>query len=335
MPERREHGTMKTPALVALCATLLLPLPGRASDVLRTYTHAMLAYAPQNFSALRGIEKQRESYRITYGIARAHAKGCASCSIVDEFSWPHHAENWYLNDEWTVPKSWSHEKTASYIVAQLTPSLVGFDRATSGSKEYPTYRWRNAKTKLWVQVDTYNGGFSTRIGHDLAQPLHTLHEATLDEIDALRDAVSNFVKLGVEAGPTDFTSLRGGGKRDDLGQMAYPLTVSFGSSLTECSVRDLTENVLKLDSFSPNWTLECSTTPMVASPKALEAQVLQAVAAALPGGFSTTTGDDLGLNDYRWDDTSTNVAVDIGSLAGLFLPKGLAQVRIGIVHFTH
>ena len=325
---------MKQLALIAMCLALAVPAQARAADTLRDFSRQMLTQAPHDFAAMRGAEKKRESYQITYGLATRNAKSCRTCTIVNEFAWTNHAENWHLSDDWSVPTSWSPAKTASYVVAQVTPLLANYARKTTGSKDYPTYRWSNPSSKVWVQIDTYNGGFTTKIGHDLVTPAHRLHDATIDDMQTLRSAIANLVKLGTAAAANNFETLRGGGKSNEIGTMEYKLNLDLGSSLNDCTVSDNSQNVLKLDDFSPNWTLDCSTTPMVASIPALLTEVQQAVASAIPSSFSVTTGKLLGLDDYRWDDTSANVAVSVGSLTGYFLPTGLAEIRIGITHFT-
>ncbi|MDE2481268.1 MAG: hypothetical protein KGN02_03660 [bacterium] len=327
---------MKTLALVlALGAALLLPEPGRAAEKLRDFTQRVLVHAPQNFAALRGAERSRASYQIEYGRAASVASWCDACKIFNEFAWPHHAENWYLSDDWHAPKSWSHARTASYALKQVTPLLTGFARATSGTHDYPTYRWTNAAKREWVVVDTFNGGFTLKVGHDLAgsSPAHTLHALSLDDAQTMRNAVGNVLKLAVGGAADNFATLRGPGKRNALGTMEYKLAVDFGPALYDCSVSDNTENVLKLGDFSPNWSLDCSTTPAYTSVSALEDQVKQAVTDALPSSFTSTTGKLVGLNDFRWDNDQ-NVAVTVGSLSGMFLPEGLAEIRVGITHFV-
>lgn len=281
---------------------------------------------------MRGARKAGAIYQTQYKVLPQFVSTCRSCTITDEFAWTGHAENWSLTQQW-----YSHKLTLaqvhSYITAQLSPALKGYTLTKTGSKDYPTFSWHNGATGLWVSVETYNGGFYPRIGHDLEKPVHVLASPTAADLAALRNAITNFIALAVGPASANFASLRGPGKKDIIGDMNYPLAVSFGSSLTDCSISDGTVNTIGIDDFSPKWTMNCNSIPMVATREQIQPLIHDAMAAALPSGFSVTTGKYLGIDDYRWDNTTTQVAVDMDSFAGIELPKGLVAFGVGIIHF--
>lgn len=329
---------MRAPVLL-LCGLLVAtigaaphPKPTPKPQTLRAFVVLMLDRAPVDYRTMRGARKDGAVYQVRYKTLPQFVSSCHSCTITDEFAWTGHMENWSLTQQWYTHKL-TPAQTQSYIMAQLPPALKGYTLTKTGTKEYPTLLWHNGAKGLWVSVDSYNGGFYARIGHDLAKPVHVLNAPTAADLAALRNAVTNFIALGVGPASANFASLRGPGKKDIIGDMNYPLAVSFGASLTDCSISDGTVNTIGIDDFSPKWTMDCQTVPMVGTKEQIQPLIHDAMAAALPGGFSVTTGKYLGIDDYRWDNTNTEVAADIDSFAGIELPKGLVAYGVGIIHF--
>jgi hypothetical protein len=339
-----EERPTKTPSMHArhfvYCGLILAltlaaspkPTPTPKPQTLRAFVALMLDQAPVNYSNMRGARKSGEVYQIVYNTLPKFAPSCNRCTITNEFAWTGHAENWSLQQRWNAPKM-TPAQVQAYLTAQLTPILKGYTLKKSGSADYPTLAWRNGATGLWVSVETFNGGFEPRIGHDLEKPVHMLKSPTVADLQALRNAVANFISLGIGPASNNFLSLRGTGKKDILGDMTYALNVSFGSSLTDCAVNDGSNNSIGISDFSPKWTMQCQTVPMVGTKEQIQPLIHDAMAAALPGGFSVTTGKYLGIDDYRWDNTSTQVAADIDSFAGFTLPNGLVAFGVGIIHF--
>ncbi len=301
-----------------------------AAETLRAFVQRLLVVAPTNFSSFRGAPKGGEDYYSRY-VVRTKLGACSGCKLTDEYSWTAHSENWYIENVWHS-KTLSHAKLASYVQAQLAPSLTTYSLKTAGSKDYPTFRW-SSKKNTWVSVDMFNGGFTLRVGHDLKKPVHVLLAPSAPQLAALRAGASSFVSAGVGAASNNFESLRAEGKKDILDDMEYDLYVPFGSMLPKCNVTDATVNTLKMDDYSPKWTMHCETPPMVGTKAELEELVRAAVQGALPSGFSPTTGSLLFIDDYRWDNSATQVAVDIDSISGFGLPDGLVQFNLAVIHF--
>ena len=104
--------------------------------------------------------------------------------------------------------------------------------------------------------------------------------------------------------------------------------------LIKCSVTDASLNTLNVDDYSPKWTMNCETPPMVGTKALLEEPIRAAMQAALPAGYAPTTDRSvLFVDDYRWDNTEAQVAVDIDSFGTYSLPDGLVQINIGVIHF--
>lgn len=318
---------------LVLCGAAAHPkaIPTPKSETLRAFVTLMLDQAPVNFANMRGAVKDKDVYQVRYSTKPQFNKTCVQCIIVDQFAWPGHVENWSLQQRWTGTDT--EAQVISTLTAQLTPVLKGYTLTKTGTKDYPTYTWRNGAKGLWVSVETFNGGFTPSIGQDLSKPVHVLKAPTAADIASLRNGVTNFVSLGVGPASGNFSTLRGTASKDILGSPTYQLSVSFGSMLRECSITDNTVDTLKLGSdFSPKWNMDCSTVPMVGG-KEIESQVEAAMAAALPSGFTATTDKYLGLDDYRWDNTATSVAIDIDSFSSYTLPNGLVSYGVGIIHF--
>ncbi|HTV92750.1 MAG TPA: hypothetical protein VMG98_08540 [Verrucomicrobiae bacterium] len=301
-------------------------------QMLRAFVVLMLDQAPVDYRNMRGTRTGSKVYQLEYKTLPQFVATCHQCTITDEFAWTGHPENWSLRQQWYTHKM-TRAQVQKYILAQLAPALKDYRLTKTGSAEYPTYVWNNGATGLWVSVDTYNGGFYARIGHNVEKPMHVLKSPSAADLAALRNAVTNFITLGVGPASGNFASLRGEGKKDIIGEMSYPLTVSFGSSLADCSVSDGSVNTIGIDDFSPKWLMSCQTVPMVATKEEIQPVLHDAMAAALPAGFSVTTGKYLGFDDYRWDNGSTEVAADIDSFAGIELPNGLVAFNVGIIHF--
>ncbi|HTU69612.1 MAG TPA: hypothetical protein VMF11_04750 [Candidatus Baltobacteraceae bacterium] len=300
-------------------------------QTLRAFVALMLDQAPVNYANMRGAVKDSDVFQIRYDTKAQFDKTCAKCIITDQFAWTGHPEHWSLEQRWNA-KNMTPAQVTAYVKAQLAPIIKGYALKTTGSKEYPTFTWRNGAKGLWISVDTYNGGFTPSIGQDLTKPVHVLKPPTVADIQSLRNSVTNFVSLGVGPASENFSTLRTNASKDILGSPTYDLSVSFGSMLRDCSITDDTANTLNLSDYSPKWTMTCNTVPMVGG-KEIEAEVQAAMAAAVPSGFTPTTDKYLGLDDYRWDNTSTQIAVDIDSFSSYSLPSGLVSYGVGIIHF--
>lgn len=307
------------------------PTPAK-TETLAASVALLLAQAPTYYAKMRGARKDADVYRIRYNTLPQFDKSCSKCIITDEFAWTGKAESWSLEQRWNTHK-WKPAQVQKYIADQLTPALKGYTLTKSDSKDYPTFTWHNGAKGLWVKVEMYNGGFTPHVGQDLAKPVHELKAPTPADITALRNAVTNFVTLGVVPASSNFATLRGAGKKDMLGDMTYAPNVSFGAVLRNCRIDDDSVNSIGLDDFSPKWSMMCDTIPMVGAKADIEPQIKEAMAQALPAGFAVTTGKYLGIDDYRWDNTNTSVAADIDSFAGLELPDGLVSFGVGIIHF--
>jgi hypothetical protein len=307
--------------------------PKATSESLAHYVGSMLAVAPANFAAFRGTQRDRDVYQIRYNVRGARAKSCYKCVIADEFAWPQHAENWYFEDEWTAPKTMAHAKVVAYVNTQLNPLLKGYTRKKTGSDEYPKIVWNNGAKGLWVTADVFNGGFTMRVGHSLPKAAHQLLPPNAQDVAALRNAITNFITLGIGPASQNFATLRSNPHKSILGTPDYDLSVTFGSLLRNCSISDASENTMGLDDYSPKWTMECQTVPMFGTVAQIEPQINSAIAAALPSGFSATTGKLLGIDDYRYDNVDTQVMADVDSFAGFSLPHGLVSFGVGIIHF--
>ncbi len=318
----------------AVCAALLAPIQASASETLRAFAQRLLVQAPGNFSNVRGTRKDSDDYYVRYVVSSVFARTCRQCTVTDQYAWTAHPENWYLEERWSTPKIWSQAKLSTYVTGQLSPILSAYALHKTGSKDYPTFTWSSAKG-TFVYADVFQNGFTLRVGHDLVRSVHVLLAPSETELAALRAGVSSLVNSGVGSAPDNFESLRtGAGKRDAVGGMEYGINVSFGPMLRQCGVEDDSVNTLGMSDFSPKWTLSCQTPPMVGTLATLEEQVRAAMYDALPSGFTTTTGSLLGLDDYRWDYSYTQVAADIGgSFFTYGLPPGLVQFDVGIVHF--
>ena len=301
------------------------------AEPLRAFVQRLLVAAPTNFSSLRGAPKGSESYYSSYTVVTTR-NACPKCELTDEYAWTAHNENWYIENQWHGAKGSPQATLISYVTSQLTPSLKAYSLKTTDGKDYPTFRWTSTKG-TWVYVHVYKGGFTVRVGHDVKKPVHVLLAPSVKQLAALRAGVSSFVSSGVAAASNNFETLRAAGKKDVLDEMAYDLYVPFGAMLPKCQIVDASANRLNLADYSPKWTMNCDTPPMVGTKAVLEEQIRAAMQNALPSGFSPTTGRALFLDDYRWDNASTQVAVDVNSVIGYELPDGLVQFSLGIIHF--
>jgi hypothetical protein len=330
------------PVTLAVCAALGFSLfatgsahaatSAKPAETLRAFATRLLLVAPTNFSSLRGAPTGTENYYSRYRVL-TKLGACAGCKLTDEYSWTGHAENWYVEDEWHGAKGASQAKIVSYVTSQLGSSLATYSLKKTGASDYPTFKWSGPKNR-WVFVHIFNGGFTLKVGHDLVKPLHMLLAPTTQQLAALRAGAGSFVSSGVGAASSNFEPLRAAGKKGILDNMEYDLYVPFGSMLPKCNVTDATANTFNLDDYSPKWTMNCETLPMVGTKAMFEDQIRAAMQGAIPSGFTQTTDRTvLYFDDYRWDNTTTQVAVTISSLESTTLPDGLVQFSLGVIHF--
>jgi hypothetical protein len=330
---RQEDMPMQSLVLTVLLAALAHASPTPPPETLRAFTANMLGAAATDYAKMRGKRTSAEVYKLEYALTLPAKARCAKCTITDEFAWKGHPENWFLEERWYA-KGMSGPAMMAYAKKQLAPIVAkGYVLTTTGSKDYPTLAWRNDRTRMSITINIFNGGFIARVGHDAAKTAHVLATPTADDIAALRNAVTNFINLGVGPASANFTSLRGPAKPSIIGGADYTLSVSFGSLFRNCHISDASENTFKMDDYSPKWLMICDTIPMVGDNETIEAQIKSAMSEALPAGFSTTTGTTLGIDDYRWDNSTTQIAADIDEFGTFSLPKGLVSYGLGIIHF--
>lgn len=313
--------------LISTGTTYAAPAP----KTLRAFVQRLLVVAPTDFSSARGARKGGGNYYASYTVL-ARFGACTRCKLTDEYSWTGHKESWAIENEWHGAKGSSQAKLIRYVSSQLAPVLATFSLKKTGPADDPTFIWSDKKNR-WVFVHIYNGGFTVRVGHDLVKPVHVLLAPTTQQLAELRAGVSNFVASGVAAATSNFASLRATGKKGLMG-IEHGLLVPFGPMLVKCSITDASLNTLNIDDYSPKWTMNCQTPPMLGTKARLEEPIRAAMQAALPAGYTPTTDKSLlFFNDYRWDNTDSQVAVDIDSFGSYNLPDGLIQLNVGVIHF--
>jgi hypothetical protein len=289
----------------------------------------LLAQAPHNFAALRLARVDHDTDFDRYA-TRPIGAHCKSCKMYDEYARGSYKENWYVEDEFALPSSVVPAKIESLVLSRLRPMLSGFalhrTPVYKGSK-YVVLRWRGPNG-VWVQARTFVGGYTMRVGHDLAKPVHLLRPPTQAQLRQLADAAANMIRLGAPAAPANFEDLRtGAGTKDAFGDTDYTTSVSFGPMFRTCAISNVA-NSFGYKDFQPKWVLSCDTVAMAGTAAALKETVRAAVAGALPGGFNATTDSSaLLLDDYRWD--SQDVSVDVSSTE----QNGSVHFTISVYHY--
>lgn len=327
---------MKARALFAFLSFVAFAVPAAASAPKAQQTNngvgplvrVLLAQAPANFAALRLAKDDYDTDFARYK-ARPIGKHCGSCKIYDQYARGTYKENWYVQDDWSVPKGWDAAKIEAHVLAALRPVLSGFALHRTAGKytKYATLEWRNAQNE-WVNVRTYDGGYMLRVGRDLSKPVHVLHAPTQAQLKQLTGAASNLVRLGAPAASTNFDDLRTGSPvKDDLGDDDYAVNVAFGPMIRKCDVSHVA-NSFGYKDFQPKWVLSCSTVALAATADSLKQTIRDSVEAALPEGFTVTTDSSaLLLDDYRWD--ASDVSVDISS----YEENGSTHFTIAVFHY--
>jgi len=316
-------GFATTNASAAVAAKTAAP-----KITLAVFVRTLLPQAPENFAAMRGVKDDFDTYYVRYKVLPKFTSMCASCTVYDQYARGTYIENWYLQDRWNVASSWNAAKTESYIKTQLTPVLSGFSLHRTIEYKYPTLVWRNPKNE-WVSVDTFNGGFTVQVGHDLAKSVHVLLPPSQAQLGELRNAAENAIKLGVPPATNNFDVLRTTDKQKNIfGDYDYGVNMSFGPMFRKCDISDISIGFGYSD-FQPKWVLSCDTISMAGTRAGLEENVRSAVYDALPYGFNSVTDKDaLLLDDYRWDN-SDSVSVNISS----YEDKGIVNFTLSIYHF--
>jgi hypothetical protein len=295
---------------------------------LAAFVRGLLPEAPTNFDTMRGVKDDFDTYYVRYKVLPKFSSSCGACKVYDEYARGTYIENWYVQDRWTVGSTWNATKTESYIKTQLTPVLSGFSLHRTVDYKYPTLVWRNPRNE-WVYVDTFNGGFTVRVGRDLPKNVHVLLPPSQAQLAELRNAAENAIKLGVPPATDNFDVLRTTDKQKNIfGDYDYGVNMSFGPMFRKCDISNITTG-LGFSDFQPKWVLSCDTVSMAGTRAGLEENVRSAVYDALPYGFNAVTDKDaLLLDDYRWDNESS-VSVNISS----YEDTGIVNFTISIYHF--
>jgi len=300
----------------------------RKSVTLRAFVRALLPGAPKNFATMRGAKYDSDTYYVEYTAHPNAGTGpCSKCKIYDQFARGTYKENWYLQDGWT--STWTVAKTENWVKTQVAPLLPGFSLHRTVKYTYPTLVW-NGPQNVWVYADFYSKGFTLRVGHDLMKPVHILRPPTKAQLADLKSASANIIRLGVPAGPDNFSTLRSSAvKKNIFGSNDYGVTTSFGSMFRPCTISDVA-NGFGYKDFQPKWSMNCRTVSMAGTKAGLEETVRSAVWNALPSAYTAVTDPSaLLLDDYRWDDTDNAQSVSISSSED----NGVISFEVWITHF--
>lgn len=316
---------------------MLVLLPGAAAA--RTLTDAqqlavvvgtLLAQAPDNFAAMRLARNDYDTSFSSYKV-KPFGRHCRACTLYNEYARGTYPENWYVHDRWDLPGKWAPAKTQAYAVQALRSVVSGFSlhRTVGKYSKYPTLLWRGSGNR-WVMIDTYNGGYSIRVGHDLSKPVHVLKPLSQAQLSQLSTAIGNVIRMGDPAGASNFHDLLQGSPHPDIiGQDEYDLNVSFGPMFRSCSVTDVTKS-LGFKDFQPKWVLECKTVRMAGTAAQLRGTIHDAIANVLPSGYSVVTDpSELLLDDYQWDNRDSQQSIDVMSDES----DGVVNFTIEIFHF--
>ncbi len=297
--------------------------------------NTLLAQAPQNFAALRLARSEYDTdfarYKVKPLVSRVFGTHCRACTLDDQYARGTYKENWYVEDRWDTPAKWNPAKTEAYAVRSLRPGLSGFalHRTVPKYSKYPTLLWRGSANR-WVYVDTFEGGFTIRVGHDLTTPVHVLKPPSRAQISQLMTGTANIIRLGDPAGASNFQDLRlGAPHKDIINNDEYDLNVTFGPMFHPCTVTSVM-NGFGYKDFQPKWILECKTIAIAGTNAQWRGTMRDAVSNVLPSGYEEdTNASDLLLDDYMWQSQQAQQSIDI-------LPDerdGTVRFTVSIYHF--
>ncbi|HEY5340128.1 MAG TPA: hypothetical protein VIK27_03805, partial [Candidatus Aquilonibacter sp.] len=327
-------------AAASLCGAGFPAARGAAPSVLALSTPRRLvaimlpalAQGSANFASLHGGVSSTDDSDIYYKLAPAFKKICPGCTIADEFASANAGERYTVSGNWPVPLTWTLAQKDAYISKYLAPLVSGYKLSHGKNDDGEHwFDWLSA-THMFVYVETYHSkttnGFSIRVGHYIPTSVHFEKWVKLstDQRDGLSKAVASFVQLGVQNGADNFTALRG--KATGKDNNYFDPSVSFGDILNSCDIDGI---FATSDETHPRWFFECETRDLGAPKSEMLELIRQAVAGALPYGFTVTTDPQyLGTNDYRWDRSSDSVAVWIWTYDN---DDGTTDYHIQIAHF--
>lgn len=326
---------MKACALFALAMLTLLPAAVPAStpsdaDQLALVVGTLLSQAPQNFAPMRTVQSDSDTDFTSYKV-KPFGTHCRACTLYDQYARGAFKETWYVQDRWDLPGKWDAPKTEAYAIRALRGTLAGFaiHRTIPKYGKYGTLTWRGSGNR-WVYVDTFRGGYTIRVGHDLVKPLHLLRPPTRSQLEQLMFTEQHLLKLGVPAASANFVDLRlYGAYSNFMGEKEYLANVSFGPMFRKCTITDVNDGLGYKD-FQPKWVLECSTVAMAGTEDGLKNTVRGYIVAALPDGFTESTDpNDLLLEDYRWVNQDAMESIDVSSTEN----NGAVSFSVAVFHY--
>lgn len=316
-----------------ICAALalLFLVPGTAAartpsdpEQLAVVVGTLLAHAPENFSAMRLASDHYDTSYVSYKV-KPFGSHCRACTLYDEYARGKYPENWYVSDRWTLPGKWGPTKTEAYAVQALRTVLSGFTlhRTVREYSKYRTLLWRGSGNR-WVQIETFEGAYDIRVGHDLSKPVHVLRPLSQAQLSQLSTAIENVIRTGDPAGAANFADLRSGAPHKDIvGQDQYGLNMTFGPLMRSCDVTNVSESFGYKD-FQPKWVLSCRTVGLAGTAAQLRGTIHDAIASVLPSGYTAVTDpNDLLLDDFAWENRDTQQSIDV-----------MSDETDGVVHFT-
>lgn len=326
---------MKSRILAALVMLVFLPAAAAARPLtdaqqLTVVVRTLLAQAPDNFAAMR---LARDDYDTSFASYKVKPFGthCRACTLYDQYARGTYPENWYVHDTWDLPGKWAPAKAQAYAQQALRGVISGFSlhRTVGKYSKYPTLLWRGSGNR-WVRIETYEGGYSIRVGHDLSKPVHVLKPLSQAQLSQLSAGIGNIIRMGDPAGATNFHDLLQGSPHPDIiGQDQYDLNVSFGPLFRSCDVTNVNKSFGFKD-FQPKWILECRTVAIAGTAAQLRGTLHDAIANALPSDYAATTdASELLMDDYRWDSDNKQQSIDLSSDES----DGVAHYTIQIYHY--
>lgn len=326
---------MKARAFFALAILFLLPaaVPASApsdSEKLAFVVGTLLSQAPQNFAAMRLAQIGSDTDYTSYNV-KPFGTHCHVCTLYDQYARGAFKENWYVQDRWDLPGKWDAPKTEAYAIRALRAVASGFALHRTGSKysKYGTLTWRGSGNR-WIYIDTFSGGYTIRVGHDLVKPVHVLRPLTLAQREQLMFTEQHLLKFAVPSASTNFADLRLYGSHPSiLGEKEYDTNVSFGPLFRKCTITDVANGYGYKD-FQPKWVLSCYTVAMAGTADALKNDVRGYLTAALPDGFTESTDpSDLMLDDYRWVNQDAMESIDVSSSEN----NGAVSFTVSVYHY--
>lgn len=322
-----------------ICAALAIVflLPGAAAartqsdaEQLAAVVGTLLSQAPDNFAAMRLARKDSDTSFVSYKV-KPFGTHCKACTLRDEYARGKYPENWYVSDTWTLPGKWAPPKAEAYAVQALRRTVSGFalHRTVGKYSKYPTLLWRGSGNR-WVQIETYEGGYSIRVGHDLSKPVHVLRPLSPAQLANFSRAIGNIIRLGDPAGATNFQDLRMGTPHKNIvGEDQYDLNVTFGPLIRSCDATYVNDS-LGFKDFQPKWVLSCETVGISGTAAQLRSTVHDAISSVLPAGYSAVTDpNEIILEDFAWESQDTQQSIDVRSDES----DGVVHFTISIFHF--